>query len=64
MRPSASSGRSQNVAEVNIISIAVYSSINLYAQLPIVAEIRPKGDGLRLSAGTVLDPSSGTTAVI
>ena len=30
-----------------------YSSINLYAQLPIVAEIRPIDDSLRLSAGAV-----------
>ena len=37
---------------------AIYSSINLYAQLPIVAEIRPIQDSLRLSAGAVLAPFS------
>ena len=52
VRPLGRTERFQNVAEVNIMGIAVYSSINLYAQLAIVAEIRPKQDGLRLSAGT------------
>ena len=40
---------------------AIYPSVNLYAQLAMVAEIRPKPDDLRLSAGAVLAPSSGIT---
>ena len=38
------------MAEVNIIIIGNYSSINLYAQLVLVAELRPKQCCLRLSA--------------
>ena len=41
--------------------IAIYSSINLYAQLAIVAENRPKQTSPSISAGSVLDPSSGIT---
>ena len=41
VRPLESTGRSQIDAEVNIMMNANYSSINLYTQLPIVAEIRP-----------------------
>ena len=38
---------------------ANYSDINLYAQLPIVAELRPKQCRLRLSADAVSD-TTGT----
>ena len=35
------SDRFQNTAEVNIMDIAIYSSINLYAHLAFLMEIRP-----------------------
>ena len=44
--------------------IAIYPSINLYAQLAIVAEIPPKPDDLRLSAGTVLVLLLGITVSV
>ena len=44
--------KKQNYIMMNVIN----SSINLYAQLPIVAEIRPIQDRLRLS-----DAASGIT---
>ena len=57
VRPSGSSGCAETVAELNIIIIGNYSSINLYAQLVLVAELRPKQCSLRLSA----DAASATT---
>ena len=42
VRPLGRTERSQNIAEANIIDIAVYSSINLYAQLPFLAKLRTK----------------------
>ena len=41
------------MAEVNIMMIAIYSSINLYAQLTIVAENHPKQTSPSFSAGAV-----------
>ena len=35
-----STGRSQKIAEMNIMMIANYSSINLYTKLVLVAELR------------------------
>ena len=40
------------------MDIAVYSSINLYAQLPIGAKLRPKDCRPSFSAGAVLAPGS------
>ena len=46
--------RFQNIAEVNIIGIAVYSSKILYAQLTFLAKLRTKDARPSFSAGTVL----------
>ena len=41
------------IAEVNIIGIAVYSSIDLYAQLLLLAKLRTKRSRPSFSAGAV-----------
>ena len=56
VRHLGSIGGAQSTAEVNIIINAMDASINLYAQLPKLAEIRPIQNNLRLSAGAVLAP--------
>ena len=60
--PLGSSRCAETVAELSIIIIGKYSSINPYAQLPIVAELRPKQCSRRLrddaasaTAGTMCD---------
>ena len=55
--------RSQNVAEVNIMINAIYSSINLYAQLALLAKLRARKSRHSFSAAA-FRPSSGTTMVI
>ena len=54
VRPLELKGRPQNTAEVNIMMVAINPSINLYAQLTIVAEIRAKEVRPSFRAGAVL----------
>ena len=56
VRPLGRSERLQNIAEVNIMDIAVYSSINLYAQLTFLAKLRTKRCRPSFSAGAVRAP--------
>ena len=58
VRPLESTEHSQFDAELNIMMDGNYASINSYAQLVLVAEVRPKQCSLRLRA----DAASGTTA--
>ena len=51
VRPLESTWGFQNIAEVNIMDIAINPSINLYAQLAIVAENGPKQTRPSFSAG-------------
>ena len=43
---------------------AIYPSINLYTQLALLAENRPKECRPSFSAGAVLAPSSGITGAV
>ena len=54
VRPLGRTGRFQNIADANIMDIAVYSSINLYAQLALLAKLRAKDCRPSFSAGAVL----------
>ena len=51
VRHLGSIGGHHSTAEVNIIINEIDASINLYAQFAKLAELRPKQDRLRLSAG-------------
>ena len=51
-----STGRFQNIAEVNILMIAMNSSINLYAQLALLAKLQPNECRPSFSTGAVLAP--------
>ena len=54
VRPLESNGGSQSTAEVNIMMVAINPSINLYAQLALLAKIRAKEARPSFSAGAVL----------
>ena len=56
VRPLGRTERLQKIAEVNIIGIAVYSRIDLYAQLTFLAKLRTKRSRPSFSAGAVRAP--------